>query len=414
MDNLKEQIASKQDERKQALTTASEHAQNGDLEKAKEAKAKADEIKADIEKLQSDLAELEELANLVAPEAEEKPAKEETEEAPEQPEEDEEEAEDPSEEEDEDEKKKPTKKEQRNMDKINIDLDNNKKALAGIGAFIKTKGKETRGLTSTGAEALIPVEVINQPKETPETVVDLRTLANRVKVKSDEGKYPVLANPSEAFPTVEELAKNPEIEASPITKVEYEIKTYRQQLPISQEALDDTEADLGQIVADYIAKKSLVTANNAIANQLAQFAKVTATSLDDLKNVVNVQIDPAYNIQHVMTQSAFNAVDTLKDSEGRYVLQQDVTSPSGYKLFGRNVYIVKDTAFGGKAGAQQAFIGSVFDAILFADRAELGIKWVENTIYGQILAGVIRFDAVKADENAGRFVTFNFAAPAQG
>ncbi|EAC5831950.1 phage major capsid protein [Listeria monocytogenes] len=417
MDKIQEQINAKKDEHKAALTTAQDHAKNGDLDKAKEAKANAEAIKADIEKLEADLNELQAIVD----EPVEEPASEQTDTEETLPKPDEEDelkkeqrsaAADPEEEDaTQEEKKKQTEKETRGMKKMQtkVNLDSNKTALEDIGAFIKSKGKETRGLTSKGAEALIPVEVINQPKETPETVVDLRTIVNRVKVKTAEGKYPVLENPSDGFPTVEELAKNPEMEASPIRKVDYAIKTYRQQLPVSQEALDDSEADLGKIVADYIAKKSLITSNIAIASKMATFEKVTATSLDDLKKIVNVTIDPAYNIVHVVTQSFFNAVDTLKDGDGRYILQQDITSPSGYKLFGRNVYVVKDTIFGGEAGAQQAYVGSAYDGVLFADRAELGLKWVDNTIYGEILAGVLRFDAEVADPNAGRFVTLDLS-----
>ncbi len=64
--------------------------------------------------------------------------------------------------------------------------------------------------------------------------------------------------------------------------------------------------------------------------------EIEATSVDDLKNIFNVELDPALvaGSKVLTNQSGFNWLDKLKDKEGNYILQKDVTNPSKRLLFG--------------------------------------------------------------------------------
>ena len=106
----------------------------------------------------------------------------------------------------------------------------------------------------------------------------------------------------------------------------------------------------------------------------------------------NVDLDPAYNVSFVVTQSFYQKLDTLKDKNGRYLLQDSIVSASGKAFLGHPVFVVADTVLG-EAGEAKAFIGDVQRAVLFADRQELGLRWT------------VRFDVKKADAKAGYFVT---------
>ena len=66
--------------------------------------------------------------------------------------------------------------------------------------------------------------------------------------------------------------------------------------------------------------------------------------------------------------------------------------------------VVEDTALG-LAGEAHAWIGDLKRAVVMADRLDIQVRWVDNDIYGQYLQAVTRFCAVKADENAGYFLT---------
>lgn len=300
-----------------------------------------------------------------------------------------------------DEKKK--EKENRSMEVI---LDDKKeKETRSINQFIRTKGEMRDGLTTVGAEAVIPIDRITKPEKQPETVVDLRQHVGRVPVTTGTGSYPILRANKNKMISVAELAKNPALANPEFTKVNYQIETYRGYIPVSQEALDDSDIDLGGLVAEHIQRQSLNTSNAAIAAKLQTATAKAVTTIDDLKDIVNVAIDPAYAVKFIASQSFFNELDKMKDNDGRYLLQQDVTVASGYKLLGREVVVMADDVIGKTAGDKVAFVGDPSLFVKFFDRQQASVRWVDNDVYGQLLAGFVRFDVEVADTAAGFYVT---------
>lgn len=302
-------------------------------------------------------------------------------------------------------KKDEKKKEEENRSMEVILDDKKEKETRSINQFIRTKGETRDGLTTVGAEAVIPIDRITKPEKQPETVVDLRQHVGRVPVTTGTGSYPILKANKNKMISVAELAKNPALANPEFTKVNYEIATYRGYIPVSQEALDDSDIDLGGLVAEHIQRQSLNTSNAAIAAKLQTATAKTVTDIDGLKDIVNVTIDPAYNVKFIASQRFFNELDKMKDNDGRYLLQQDVTVASGYKLLGREVVVMADDVIGTAAGDKVAFIG---DPSLFAkyfDRQQASVRWVDNDVYGQLLAGFVRFDVEVADTDAGFYVT---------
>ncbi|MDQ8388002.1 phage major capsid protein [Enterococcus faecium] len=298
---------------------------------------------------------------------------------------------------------KKDKEEKRSMEVI---LNDKKETYTrSINQFIRTKGEKRDGLTTVGAEAVIPVGRITKPEKQPETVVDLRQHVGRVPVTTGTGSYPILRANKNKMTSVDELAKNPALANPEFTKVNYEIATYRGYIPVSQEALDDSDIDLGGLVAEYIQRQSLNTSNAEIAKKLQTATAKTVTDIDGLKDIVNVTIDPAYNVKFIASQSFFNELDKMKDNDGRYLLQQDVTVASGYKLLGREVVVMADDVIGKKAGDKVAFVGDPSLFVKYFDRQQASVRWVDNDVYGQLLAGFVRFDVQVADNAAGFYVT---------
>lgn len=298
---------------------------------------------------------------------------------------------------------KKDKEEKRSMEVI---LNDKKETYTrSINQFIRTKGEKRDGLTTVGAEAVIPVDRITKPEKQPETVVDLRQHVGRVPVTTGTGSYPILRANKNKMISVDELAKNPALANPEFTKVNYEIATYRGYIPLSQEALDDSDIDLGGLVAEHIQRQSLNTSNAEIAKKLQTATAKTVTDIDGLKDIVNVAIDPAYAVKFIASQSFFNELDKMKDNDGRYLLQQDVTVASGYKLLGREVVVMADDVIGTAAGNKVAFVGDPSLFVKFFDRQQASVRWVDNDVYGQLLAGFVRFDVQVADNAAGFYVT---------
>lgn len=431
------------EERKKELSNliskAQEAVEKGDLETARNLKADIDAQKKEYEELeqlskeieasapkqeetppQSEGAEVEDnKGDNTGEESEEKPSDEEkpddkpkpnvkpeAEEKPEAPAI--EKVEEPTEEELEEEKDK-NKKEgaKRSMAKLNQNPETNEEILA-FEQYMKSKGAKRDNVKSDDVGVTIPEDIKYIPEKEVKTVQDLSELVQKTSVSTASGKYPILKRANAKFNTVAELEKNPELARPEFETVNWEVETYRGAIPISQEALDDSVANLTAIVSENINEQKINTLNEKIGAVLKAFNPTSITDVDDLKEIINVKLDPGYDRQIICTQSFYQKLDTLKDGNGRYLLQDSIINTAGNTVLGMNVTVVRDDLLG-KNGDALAFIGDVKRGVLFADRTDVSVQWIENEIYGKYLMGAFRFDVKQADKNAGFFVTFEDA-----
>lgn len=204
--------------------------------------------------------------------------------------------------------------------------------------------------------------------------------------------------------TVTELEQNPTLAKPKFKDVAYTIETYRGQIAVSQESLDDSSDDLAGIIADSVQRQGLNTSNRELVALLKTATAVSATKLDDIKTQINTGFDPAYSLELLVTQSFYNEVDLMKDAEGRYLLQSDITAQSGKSLFGVPVTVLKDTMLG-STGDKVAFLGDPKAFATYFNRSENTARWIDHPTYGQLLAIYMRFDCKVVDEKAGKFIT---------
>lgn len=309
------------------------------------------------------------------------------------------------------EKRSLEQKGEENMEKVILDgKEVENKEVRGFLDYLRSK--ETRalpesfeGVKSADASAVIPEEIITKAKMLPETVVDLRNMITRQKVTHAMGKYPILKANEAVLATVAELEKNPDLEKPAFEEVKYEVQTYRGQIAVAEEALQDSDDDLSGIIARHIQRQGLNTANKAIVAKLKTATAVAATSIDDLKTQVNTGFDPAYNLEFIVSQSFFNALDQMKDANGRYLLEDDIKAQSGKALLGRKVTVLADKLIGAKDGDMVAFLGQPDAFAVFFDRVDTTVRWVEHQYYGQVLAVAMRFDCEVVDKKAGKYIT---------
>lgn len=437
LDERKKEIAS-------LISKAQEAVEKGDLETARNLKADIDAQKKEYEELeqlskeieasapkqeetppQSEGAEVEDnKGDNTGEELEEKPSDEEkpddkpkpdvkpeAEEKPEAPAI--EKVEEPTEEELEKEKDK-NKKEgaKRSMAKLNQNPETNEEILA-FEQYMKSKGAKRDNVKSDDVGVTIPEDIKYIPEKEVKTVQDLSELVQKTSVSTASGKYPILKRANAKFNTVAELEKNPELARPEFETIAWEVDTYRGSIPISQEALDDSVANLTAIVSENINEQKINTLNERIGAVLQAFNPTSISDVDDLKEIINVKLDPGYDRQIICTQSFYQKLDTLKDGNGRYLLQDSIINTAGNTVLGMNVTVVRDDLLG-ENGDALAFIGDVKRGVLFADRTDVSVQWLESEIYGKYLMGAFRFDVKQADKNAGFFVTFEDAAEPSG
>ena len=281
-------------------------------------------------------------------------------------------------------------------------------------AFNAYLHKETRdgvsGITSPDVAPTIPESILYNPENEVKSVTDLSKLVTQFQATTASGKYPVLKRATERMNSVAELAKNPALAKPEFEEVDWKVSTYRGAIPLSQESIDDSAIDLTALVANNANEQKINTTNFAIASVLKAFTAkaVAGESVDDIKHILNVDLDPAYNKTIVASQSFYQYLDTLKDKNGQYLLHEAITDGSPRTLLGVPVTVVEDELLGA-AGEAHAFIGDLARGVLFANRKDIQVRWVDNEVYGQYLQAVTRFDVKQADKKAGYFVTYNAA-----
>lgn len=143
---------------------------------------------------------------------------------------------------------------------------------------------------------------------------------------------------------VNEYGQIQELDNPQFIPITYQLVKRAGYLPLTSELLADTDQNIIQYVSDWIARKVVVTKNTLITGLLQGLQPTQLNNLDDIKKVLNVDLDPAISLSSVIitNQDGYHWLDTQKDNDGRYLLTDDITQP-GRKLFkGRPVVVVSN------------------------------------------------------------------------
>ncbi|MGY3748433.1 phage major capsid protein [Vagococcus salmoninarum] len=296
------------------------------------------------------------------------------------------------------------KKEEIIMKKTLIDTE--KTELRSFEDYIRSHGEVRDGLTTINTDVVIPKDVTGEVFDLKRATTNLAQFVTVKQVSNGEGKYPVATNQQAILATKAELAEIADIDADMFTQVDYKVETRAGKIALSNEVVEDAVVDIVAEVKAQLTQLVDNTDNKHIIDLLKTFKKVPAASLDDLKKVYNVELDPALNKMIMTNQTGFNHLDTLKDSDGRYILQPDVTSPSGYSLFGSPMLVVSDKQLANNGKAFPMIMGDLKQAVFVARRNQVTTQWEKFDYYSQGLAVIVRNDYKKIDGEAARYIEF--------
>ena len=369
MEELKEKIASLKEEALKAL-------ENDDLELAKE---KREEIK----KLEEELKKLEEENK-----------------------------------EDEDKQEVDVKvTENRSLKNDGFEVSKPEVTSAEVRAFEKYLQGEKRdidggSLKTDSGFVVIPEEIVTDILKIKEAEFNLDQYVDVKKVSNGTGKYPVVRQSAvAALPVVEELAENPELAVKPFFELAYDIKTHRGYFRISREAIEDSKINVLQELKLWLARTIAATRNAAIIDLLknggpgedgeqTKLLNETVTSIDDIKDVINLNIQPNYehNVA-IVSQSAYASLDKLKDKLGNYLIQPDIKEASAKRLLGARVVVLPDEMLG-ENGANTVLVGNLKDAVVLFDRSQYQAQWTDYMHFGECLMVAVRQDVRILDKKA--------------
>ena len=206
-----------------------------------------------------------------------------------------------------------------------------------------------------------------------------------------------------------------------LTLIKYAIKRYAGITTVTNSLLKDTAANILAWLSTWIARKVVVTRNQAILAVMDNASKKpTITKFDDIKDLENNTLDPAIEAtsSFVTNQSGYNVLSKVKDAEGRYMLQRDVTQPDVYLLDGKPVTVIADKWLPDVSGSHPLYFGDFKQAITLFDRENMelmstnvgGGSFETDTTKIRVID---RFDVEPIDDGAYAVASFKAVANQQ-
>ena len=184
--------------------------------------------------------------------------------------------------------------------------------------------------TGTEGGYTVPDDIRTDIEKLREAKFNLSQLVSVEKVSTMSGKRTYKKRSSQTgFSKVGEgntigLKNTPQFD-----RLSYEIGKYAGILPVTNELLEDSDANIYNLLIEWIADESRVTRNKLIIEKIKEKAKTKLTSLDDIKKALNVTLGQAFKSTSkiVTNDDGLQYLDTLKDEEGKYLLQPNPSNP---------------------------------------------------------------------------------------
>jgi HK97 family phage major capsid protein len=173
--------------------------------------------------------------------------------------------------------------------------------------------------------------------------------------------------------------------------------------------IEDADFNVTELLTEHLNELEINTKNAEIIAKMKTATAKPVAGIDGIKKMLNKDIATMYNAKAYVSTSLFDELDLLKDTSGRFLLQDDVTVKSGKRINGKEVVVIPDEEIGVSSGDLVGFFGDLHEFVTLFDRNRNIIKFIDSGFYGQVLDGSVRFDTVAADKEAGFYVTYTAA-----
>lgn len=180
-------------------------------------------------------------------------------------------------------------------------------------------------------------------------------------------------------------------------RISYEIGKYAGYLPVTNELLSDTDANITGTLISWLGDESRVTRNNIILAVAKTKEKTAIANLDDIKKALNITLGQAFKATSkiITNDDGLQWLDTLKNDKGEYLLQPDPANPMQMRLCaGATIIPVKvipnqDFASDTSTADHRKIpfiIGDLKEGIKFFDRNQMSIMTSNIAAIGDLNA----------------------------
>ena len=312
------------------------------------------------------------------------------------------------------------------MEKVAKNIENNKEdkkedTTKAFAKAVKTMVNKTlnEGVAESGGYT-VPEEISNKVerlRETKESLIDEITI-KKVNTNAGQDTYKTRGQAT-GFGAIEEGGKIPKAGAPKFSRVPWKVTKYGGYIPATNELLEDSDEDIENLMTEWLADESRMTWNKIILAVIAKKAQEKLNGLDDIKKSLNVTLGSLFKSTSkiITNDDGLQYLDTLKDSDGKYILQPNPTDPMQLRLCaGATTVPVKVYSNETLPTAENKIpfiIGDLKEAVKGYDRKALTLMASQVATVGSgedalnafeedltLIRGIERIDAEMRDEKA--------------
>lgn len=291
--------------------------------------------------------------------------------------------------------------------------------------FKTNKGTMVEGTPADGGYT-VPEDIQTRIQTYRDSKASLLNLVRVEKVKTNKGQRTFKKRAQQTgFTKVSEGGKITAGTTPQFERLSYEIEDYAGYFPVTNQLLADSDANIGATLIEWIGDESRVTANKlilAVAKTFGTKELDVANPIDSIKEVLNVDLGSAFKgtSKIVTNDNGLQFLDTLKDADGKYLLQPNPADPMKMQLCAGAtvipVVVIPNADLPNDTTKIPFIIGDLNEGIVYWDREQTSIKVSDTASIGTLNAfeenltlyrAIEREDVTKRDSESVKYCTLN-------
>lgn len=206
-----------------------------------------------------------------------------------------------------------------------------KDAIKAFAAAVRAgfKVKDLNEGTPADGGYTVPADISTMVNKYKEEHFSLATLidSETVSTKSGRRTYKQRAQYT-GFTQVGEGGKIGKAGAPKFSVIEYDIKKYAGYMPVTNELLEDSDANITSTMVEWLGGEEIATENAQILAAINKKAATALAGMKDIKKAINVTLAAFAGTVRIVTNSdGLQYLDTLEDKNGRPLLSPDPLKP---------------------------------------------------------------------------------------
>lgn len=276
------------------------------------------------------------------------------------------------------------------------------KFCKAVRALIKNKGL-VEGVDEDGGYT-VPEDVQTAVNKWAEVSYSLLTDIDVVNVTTNKGARTYQKRgDADVFTDLDENgAITNEITAPKFERITYTIQDRAGFMPVSNDLVNDSDANIMSIVSDWLGRANVATSNAKILGIITAKDQAVINGINGIKEIVNVTLGQAYKgaAKIITNDDGLNYLDTLVDKNGRPMLNADPTDSARLQLRCGTVVVpikVLPNKILASNGTKVPFIvGDLKAGIRKWDRQSMSLKASDVATIGNFNAYAMNMTLVRA------------------